>query len=74
LATANRQPLITSMVLIGFNFGAFFSPTIAEWTNHIMGQPQAGLSLAAPFVPYGIGLLVIALVIFIATRRQAKKN
>ena len=74
LAPANRQPLITSMVLIGFNFGAFFSPTIAEWTNHIMGQPQAGLSLAAPFVPYGIGLLVIALVIFIATRRQAKKN
>ena len=74
LAPANRQPLITSMILIGFNFGAFFSPTIAEWTNHIMGQPQAGLSLAAPFVPYGIGLLVIALVIFIATRRQAKKN
>ena len=74
LAPANRQPLITSMILIGFNFGAFFSPTIAEWTNHIMGQPQAGLSLATPFVPYGIGLLVIALVIFIATRRQAKKN
>ena len=74
LAPAERQSLITSMVLIGFNFGAFFSPTIAEWTNHIMGRPQAGLDLAAPFVPYGIGLLVIALVIFIATRRQAKKN
>lgn len=74
LAPAERQPLITSMILIGFNFGAFFSPTIAEWTNHIMGRPQAGLDLAAPFVPYGVGLLVIALVIFIATRRQVKKN
>ncbi|WP_350342024.1 MFS transporter [Limosilactobacillus fermentum] len=74
LAPAERQPLITSMILIGFNFGAFFSPTITEWTNHIMGRPQAGLDLAAPFVPYGVGLLVIDLVIFIATRRQVKKN
>ena len=73
LAPANRQPLVTSMVLIGFNFGAFFSPTIAEWTNHLMGQPTSGYGLAAPFLVYGIGLLVIALIIFIATRRQANK-
>ena len=73
LAPANLQPLVTSMVLIGFNFGAFFSPTIAEWTNHLMGQPTSGYGLAAPFLVYGIGLLVIALIIFVATRRQANK-
>ena len=73
LAPANRQPLVTSMVLIGFNFGAFFSPTIAEWTNHLMGQPTSGYGLAAPFLVYGIGLLVIALIIFVATRRQANQ-
>lgn len=73
LAPANRQPLVTSMVLIGFNFGAFFSPTIAEWTNRLMGQPTSGFGLAAPFLVYGIGLLVIALIIFIATRRQSAK-
>lgn len=73
LAPANRQPLVTSMVLIGFNFGAFFSPTIAEWTNHLMGQPTSGYGLAAPFLVYGIGLLVIALIIFVATRHQANK-
>ena len=73
LAPANRQPLVTSMGLIGFNFGAFFSPTIAEWTNHLMGRPTSGYGLAAPFLVYGIGLLVIALIIFVATRRQANK-
>ncbi|WP_295728867.1 MFS transporter [uncultured Limosilactobacillus sp.] len=73
LAPAKRQPLVTSMVLIGFNFGAFFSPSIAEWTNHLMGQPTSGYGLAAPFLIYGIGLIVIALIIFFATRRQATK-
>ena len=73
LAPANRQPLVTSMVLIGFNFGAFFSPTIAEWTNYLMGQPTSGYGLAAPFLVYGIGLLVIALIIFVVTLRQANK-
>lgn len=73
LAPAKRQPLVTSMVLIGFNFGAFFSPSIAEWTNHLMGQPTSDYGLAAPFLVYGIGLLVIAAIIFFATRRQAAK-
>lgn len=73
LAPAKRQPLVTSMVLIGFNFGAFFSPSIAEWTNHLMGQPTSGYGLAAPFLVYGIGLLFIAAIIFFATRRQATK-
>jgi MFS family permease len=68
LAPAKRQPLVTSMVLIGFNFGAFFSPTIAEWTNHLMHAPMNGYGLAAPFLVYGIGLLVIALIIFVARR------
>lgn len=74
LAPANRQPLVTSMVLIGFNFGAFFSPTIAEWTNHMMGQSLSGYGLAAPFLVYGIGLLLIGVVIFIATHRHSSKQ
>lgn len=73
LAPAKRQPLVTSMVLIGFNFGAFFSPTIAEWTNRLMGQPTSGYGLAAPFLIYGIGLLLIALIIVISRRRTIKK-
>ncbi|WP_251545883.1 MFS transporter [Limosilactobacillus caecicola] len=73
LAPAKRQPMVTSLVLIGFNFGAFFSPSIAEWTNHLMGQPTSGYGLAAPFLVYGIGLLVIAVIIFVATRRHATK-
>ncbi|WP_267200782.1 MFS transporter [Limosilactobacillus kribbianus] len=72
LAPANRQPLVTSLCLIGFNFGSFFSPTIAEWTNHLLGQPLAGMGLAAPFPIYGIVLLIIALIIFVATRRSAQ--
>ncbi len=73
LAPAKRQPLVTSMVLIGFNFGAFFSPTIAEWTNHLMHAPMSGFGLAAPFLVYGIGLLVIALIICIARRTHHAK-
>ena len=74
LAPQNRQPLVTSLVLIGFNFGSFFSPTLAEASNHLLGQPLSGIGLAAPFIIYGIALLVIAAVIFIATRRQKQTN
>lgn len=74
LAPANRQPLVTSLCLIGFNFGSFFSPTIAEWTNHLLGQPLSGMGLAAPFPIYGVVLILIALIIFFATRRNAKTN
>ena len=73
LAPADRQPLVTSLCLIGFNFGSFFSPTIAEWTNHLTGKPMSGLGLAAPFPIYGVVLLLIALIIFLATRRHAAK-
>lgn len=71
LAPQNRQPFVTSMVLIGFNFGSFFSPTLGELCNHLMGQPLSGIGLAAPFIIYGIGLLVIAAVIFVATKKQS---
>lgn len=73
LAPADRQPLVTSLCLIGFNFGSFFSPTIAKWTNHLTGKPMSGMGLAAPFPIYGVVLLLIALVIFLATRRRAAK-
>ncbi|WP_295746647.1 MFS transporter [uncultured Limosilactobacillus sp.] len=73
LAPADRQPLVTSLCLIGFNFGSFFSPTIAAWTNQLTGKPMSGMGLAAPFPIYGVALLLIALVIFLATRRRAVK-
>ncbi|MCI1974459.1 MAG: MFS transporter [Limosilactobacillus sp.] len=72
LAPANRQPLVTSLCLIGFNFGAFFSPTVCEWINHIMGQPLSGFGLAAPFPVYGVMLLLIGVIIFFATRHSQK--
>lgn len=74
LAPANRQPMVTSLCLIGFNFGSFFSPTIGQWTNQLLGQPISGMGLAAPFPVYGVILIIIALIIFIATRRSAHKN
>ncbi|MDO4903675.1 MAG: MFS transporter [Limosilactobacillus sp.] len=73
LAPSNRQPLVTSLCLIGFNFGAFFSPSIAEWTNKILGQDISGMGLAAPFPVYGVALIIIAIIIFFATRRKATK-
>lgn len=73
LAPANRQPLVTSLCLIGFNFGSFFSPSIAEWTNHLLGKPTSGMGLAAPFPVYGVVLILIAIIIFVATRHTAKQ-
>lgn len=73
LAPANRQPLVTSLCLIGFNFGSFFSPTVAQMTNRLLGKPLSGMGLAAPFPVYGVVLILIAVIIFVATRRSAKK-
>ncbi|MEY8442533.1 MFS transporter [Lactobacillaceae bacterium 24-114] len=74
LAPANRQPLVTSLCLIGFNFGAFFSPTVGQWANELLGQPLSGAGLAAPFPVYGIVLIIIAVIIFLATRHSQKTN
>lgn len=73
LAPVNKQPFVTSLVLIGFNFGAFFSPTAAEVINKLLNKPMQGLGLAAPFPIYGIILLVIAGLIFITKLIQKNK-
>lgn len=72
LAPAKRQPLVTSLCLIGFNFGSFFSPTIGQWTNNLLGQPLSGLGLAAPFPVYGVVLILIGIIIFFASRHAHK--
>lgn len=36
MAPMKLQTKITSFVLIGFNFGAFFSPTADAWFNHLL--------------------------------------
>lgn len=73
LAPANRQALVTSLCLIGFNFGAFFSPSIGELINKMLNQPLSGLGLAAPFPVYGFILIIIAIVIAITQRHTVKK-
>lgn len=60
MAPLRLQTKITSFVLIGFNFGAFFSPTADAWFNNILSQPLSGLSLGAPFRIYGFLMLMIA--------------
>lgn len=72
LAPAKRQPLVTSLCLIGFNFGSFFSPTIGQWTNNLLGQPLNGVGLAAPFPVYGVVLILIGIIIFFASRHAKK--
>ncbi len=65
IAPMKLQTKITSFVLIGFNFGAFFSPTADAWFNHLLSQPLSGLGLAAPFRIYGVMMLIIAALIFL---------
>lgn len=65
MAPMKLQTKITSFVLIGFNFGAFFSPTADAWFNHLLSQPLSGRGLAAPFRIYGVMMLIIAVLIFL---------
>ena len=65
MAPMKLQTKITSFVLIGFNFGAFFSPTADAWFNRLLSQPLSGLGLAAPFRIYGVMMLIIAALIFL---------
>lgn len=60
LAPLKWQSMATSLVLIGFNLGAFLSPSVAELINRMFGKPNEGLALATPFPVYGVILLVIA--------------
>ena len=64
MAPMKLQTKITSFILIGFNFGAFFSPTADAWFNHLLSQPLSGLGLAAPFRIYGVMMLIIAGLLF----------
>lgn len=74
LAPANKQSLAASICLIGFNLGAFFSPSIGSWANRLTGHPLRGLGLAAPFPIYGLLLLLIALGIFIVRKASVRND
>lgn len=74
MAPMKLQTKITSFVLIGFNFGAFFSPTADAWFNHLLSQPLSGLGLAAPFRIYGVMMLIIAALIFLGKRGMEMKS
>lgn len=68
MAPMRLQTKITSFVLIGFNFGAFFSPTADAWFNRLLSQPLSGLGLGAPFRIYGVIMLIVAAMIFVGKR------
>lgn len=74
LAPANKQSLAASICLIGFNLGAFFSPSIGSWANRLTRHPLRGLGLAAPFPIYGLLLLLIALGIFIVRKASVRND
>lgn len=74
MAPMKLQTKITSFILIGFNFGAFFSPTADAWFNHLLGQQLSGLGLAAPFRIYGVMMLVIAALLFIGNHLYQLRN
>lgn len=74
MAPMKLQTKLTSFILIGFNFGAFFSPTADELFNRILGQKLSGLGLAAPFRIYGVMMLVIAGLIFLGKHLYALKS
>lgn len=74
MAPMRLQTKITSFVLIGFNFGAFFSPTADAWFNHLLSQPLSGLGLAAPFRIYGVMMLIIAALLFLGKRGMEMKS
>lgn len=74
MAPMKLQTKITSFVLIGFNFGAFFSPTADAWFNHLLSQPLSGLGLAAPFRIYGVMMLIIAALLFMGKRLYEMKT
>ncbi|WP_283584256.1 MFS transporter [Limosilactobacillus difficilis] len=74
MAPMKLQTKLTSFILIGFNFGAFFSPTADAWFNHLLGRPMSGLSLAVPFRIYGVLMLAIIAIIFAAKRMYDLKS
>ncbi|WP_251576688.1 MFS transporter [Limosilactobacillus agrestimuris] len=74
MAPMKLQTKITSFVLIGFNFGAFFSPTADAWFNHLLSQPLNGLGLAAPFRIYGVMRLIIAGLLFMGKHLYELKS
>ena len=71
LAPANRQTTATAICLVGFNLGAFFSPTIGAWANQLIGQPLSDSGLAAPFALYGGVLVIIAVIIYLVSHRYS---
>lgn len=74
LAPTHQQSLAASLCLIGFNLGAFFSPTIGSWVNQLTGRPLSGLGLAAPFPIYGVLLLLLATTIWVVCQVNLRND
>lgn len=54
--------IANSIVLVGFNLGAFISPSVTMAFNQLLGQQPTGIGLASPFFIYG-GIIILMMVI-----------
>lgn len=64
VVTRQQRSLANSIVLVGFNLGAFISPSVTLWLNHLLKQPVSGTGLAAPFFVYSVMLVLMMIVIW----------
>lgn len=60
LVPPEQRSFANSVVLVGFNLGAFISPSVTMALNHLLGQPVSGTGLAAPFIVYACVIILIA--------------
>lgn len=73
LAPLRKQPLVTSIILIGFNVGVFSEPFIISILSGIMGNPTRNASSAAytTMPALAVVLFGLAAVTMMTNRQQA---
>lgn len=69
IVTPQQRSIANSIVLVGFNLGAFISPSISQLINHWGNRPTTGLGLATPFLAYGV-MLILMMIAFAMRRKQ----
>lgn len=73
IVTRQQRSLANSIVLVGFNLGAFISPSVTLWLNHLLKRPVGGTGLAAPFFVYS-GMLVLMMIVIWWQRKIKSMN
>ena len=73
VVSPQKRSIANSIVLVGFNLGAFISPSVSMMFNRLNGGKAAGLGLAAPFLTYGI-MLLLMMIAFAMFRRWKREH